>query len=67
MTSHKFDPHPLSLSHTKIVVLLTSTYKQQHGFRKNKSIAAAGLLLQSIISRALYDDNYVAMTILLQV
>ena len=34
---------------------------QQHGFRKGKSTATAGLTLQSIISRALDDDNYVAM------
>ena len=35
--------------------------KQQHGFMKNKSTATAGLLLQSLIARALDDDHYVAL------
>ena len=35
--------------------------KQQHGFVRNKSTATAGLLLQSLISRALDDDEFVAM------
>ena len=33
----------------------------QHGFQKSKSTVTAGLALQSLISRALEDDNYVAM------
>jgi hypothetical protein len=40
---------------------LDLTGKQQHGFKKNKSTATAGLLLQSIIARAANDDNYVIM------
>ena len=35
--------------------------KEQHGFTRNKSTATAGLLIQSIIARALDDDNYVAL------
>ena len=35
--------------------------KQQHGFIKNKSTVTAGLLLQSLISRALDDDDFVAL------
>ena len=35
--------------------------RQQHGFTKNKSTLTAGLLLQSLIARALDEDNYVAM------
>ena len=35
--------------------------KQQHGFMKNKSTVTAGLLLQSLIARALDDDCYVAL------
>ena len=35
--------------------------KQQHGFTKNKSTATAGLMLQSLIARALDDNCYVAM------
>ena len=31
---------------------------QQHGFRKGKSTATAGLTLEYIISRALDEDNY---------
>ena len=34
--------------------------KQQHGFVKNKRTVTAGLLLQSLIKRAL-DDHYVAL------
>ena len=33
----------------------------QHGFKKNRGTATAGLLLQSMISRALDDNEYVAM------
>ena len=35
--------------------------KQQHGFMRNKSTATAGLLLQSLIARALDNDEYVAL------
>ena len=35
--------------------------KQQHGFMRNKITVTVGLLLQSLITRALDDDNYVAM------
>ena len=35
--------------------------KQQHGFMKNKSTVTAGLILQSLITRALDDDCYVAL------
>ena len=35
--------------------------KQQHGFMWNKSTFTAGLLLQSLIMRALDDDDFVAM------
>ena len=34
--------------------------EQQHGFSKGKSMATAGLLIQSMISRAL-DDNQLVM------
>ena len=37
------------------------TGKYQNGFKKNKGTALASLLLQSLISRALDDDEYVAM------
>ena len=37
------------------------TGKEQHGFKKGKGTATAGLLLQSLVSRALDNDNYVAM------
>ena len=35
--------------------------KQQHGFTKNKSTVTAGLVPQSLISRALDDNCFVAM------
>ena len=35
--------------------------KQQHGFMKNKSTVTAGLILQSLIARALDHDCYVAL------
>ena len=35
--------------------------KQQHGFMKNKSTVTAGLMLQSLISRALDDDCFVVL------
>ena len=34
---------------------------QQHGFAKSKSTVTAGLILQSLIARALDDDCYVAL------
>ena len=34
--------------------------KQQHGFTKDKSTATAGLVLQSLIARAL-DDNHLEL------
>ena len=40
---------------------LDLTGKQQHGFKKNKSTATAGALLQSIISRAADENCYVVM------
>jgi hypothetical protein len=40
---------------------LDLTGKQQHGFKKSKSTATAGLLLQSIIARAADDDNFTIM------
>ena len=40
---------------------LDLTGKQQHGFKKNKSTATAGALLQSLISRAADDNCYVVM------
>ena len=40
---------------------LDLTGKRQHGFKKNKSTATAGALLQSIIARAADSDCYVIM------
>ena len=40
---------------------LDFTGKNQHGFKKSKSTATAGLILQSLISRAADDKNYVMM------
>ena len=40
---------------------LDFTGKPQHGFKKNKSTATAGIILQSLISRATDDNNYVLM------
>ena len=37
------------------------TGQEQHGFKKSKSTASAGLVIQSIISRALDENNYVVM------
>ena len=37
------------------------TGKQQHGFKKSKSTSTLALQLQSIMARALDDDNYVLM------
>ena len=37
------------------------TGNQQHGFKKNKSTTTLALQLQSLIARALDDDNYVLM------
>ena len=35
--------------------------KQQHGFTKGKNTATAGLLIQSMIARALDDNNLVLL------
>jgi hypothetical protein len=40
---------------------LDFTGVQQHGFKKCKSTATAGLLLQSLISHATDNNNYVLM------
>ena len=40
---------------------LDFTCKQQHGFKKNKSTATAGLLLQSLITHATDSNNYALM------
>jgi hypothetical protein len=37
------------------------TGKHQHGFKRNRSTSTLALQLQSLISRALDEDNYVAM------
>ena len=37
------------------------TGREQHGFKKGKSTATAGLVIQSIIARALDENNYVVM------
>ena len=37
------------------------TGKGQHGFKKNRGTVTAGLQLQSLISRALDDDEFVAV------
>ena len=39
-----------------------SQKKQKHGFKKSKSKATVGTLLQSLISRAADEDCYVIMT-----
>ena len=40
---------------------LDLTGKQQHGFKRNKSTATAGALLQSLIARAADEKCYVIM------
>ena len=40
---------------------LDLTGKNQHGFKRNRSTATAGALLQSIIARAADENNYVVM------
>ena len=40
---------------------LDLTGKQQHGFKRNKSTATAGALLQSLIARAADENCYVVM------
>ena len=35
--------------------------KQQHGFKKSKNTATLGLQLQSLIARALNENNYALM------
>jgi hypothetical protein len=37
------------------------TGQEQHGFKKSKSTASAGFVIQSIISRALDENNYMVM------
>ena len=37
------------------------TGKQQHGFKAKHSTASAGLVLQSLIARALDEDNHVIL------
>ena len=37
------------------------TGKQQHGFKRKKSTATAGALLQSLIARAADDNCYVVI------
>ena len=37
------------------------TGKQQHGFKKNKSTTTLGLKLQSLLARALDENNYALM------
>ena len=37
------------------------TGKEQHGFKKGRGTSSAGLQLQSLIARALDDDEFVAM------
>ena len=37
------------------------TRKGQHGFKSKHSTATAGLLLQSMIARALDDDEFMAL------
>ena len=45
----------------EILNVVTVGGKQQHGFMKNKSRVTAGLILQSLIARALDSDCYVAL------
>ena len=40
---------------------LDLTGKQQHGFKRKKSTATAGALLQSLIARAADENWYVVM------
>ena len=37
------------------------TGEEQHGFKKAKSTASAGLVIQSILSRALDSNNFALM------
>ena len=41
---------------------LDLTGKNQHGFKRNKSTATAGVLLQSVLARAADEKCYVLMT-----
>ena len=49
------------ISELEIINGITLGGKQQHGFMKNKSTLNTGLLLQSLISRAMDNDCYVAL------
>ena len=49
------------INYLEAVNKLDFTGKQQHGFKKTKSTATAGLILQSIIARATDENNYVLM------
>ena len=49
------------ISQLEIINKVDITGNGQHGFKKNRGTATAGLLLQSLISRSLDDDEYVAM------
>ena len=46
------------ISELKVINGITVGGKQQHGFMRNKSTVAAGLMLQSLIARALDNDEY---------
>ena len=47
-----------------ILTVIDLTGKPQHGFKKKTSTKTAGLKLQSILARALNDDNYAIMATL---
>ena len=49
------------INYLEAVNKLDFTGKQQHGFKKTKGTATAGLILQSIIARATDENNYVLM------
>ena len=49
------------ISHLEIEGGVDLTGNCQHGFKKNRGTCSAGLQLQSLISRALDDDEFVAM------
>ena len=47
------------ISHLEALNSVDITGKGQHGFKKGKGTVTAGLQLQSLIARALDDDNFV--------
>ena len=51
----------ISINEIEILKCVPFGGKQQHGFIKNKSTVTAGLVLQSLIARAMDDDCYVAL------